>query len=122
MALIALSALLSGCMSDAHEGDLPWSPTATWEGTPALPGGMMNTCKQLGPDKIEEVIAILALYRPGPMQFIPNYLERKWGREPVEYAHPLLEKISRDGLASLTRREREQLERARALLLEKESR
>jgi hypothetical protein len=42
MALIALSALLSGCMSDAHEGDLPWSPTATWEGTPALPGGMMN--------------------------------------------------------------------------------
>ncbi len=43
IALLALSAaLLSGCMSTPHEGDLPWSPTATWEGTPALPGGMMN--------------------------------------------------------------------------------
>jgi hypothetical protein len=42
LALLALSALVSGCMSDPHAGDLPWSPTATWEGTPALPGGMMK--------------------------------------------------------------------------------
>ncbi|NLL83836.1 MAG: hypothetical protein GX230_06300 [Lentisphaerae bacterium] len=34
---------LSGCMSNPHEGDLPWSPTATWEGTPFLPGGMGGT-------------------------------------------------------------------------------
>lgn len=57
-------------------------------------GGMVNTCRQLGPDKIEEIIAILALYRPGPMQFIPLYIARKKGEESVEYAHPLLEQIS----------------------------
>lgn len=33
---------LCGCMSSPHEGDLPWSPSASWEGTPALPGGMFN--------------------------------------------------------------------------------
>ncbi len=41
LGVIALAAL-SGCMSEPHEGDLPWAPTATWEGTPALPGGMVN--------------------------------------------------------------------------------
>ncbi len=71
-------------------------------------GGMMTTCKQLGPDKIEEVIAILALYRPGPMQFIPNYIERKWGRETVEYAHPLLEKISSETYGILVYQEQVQ--------------
>ncbi len=59
-------------------------------------GGMVNTCKQLGPDTIEEIIAILALYRPGPMQFIPDYIARKKGLEQVEYSHPLLEKISKE--------------------------
>jgi DNA polymerase-3 subunit alpha len=59
-------------------------------------GGMINTCKQLGPDTIEEIIAILALYRPGPMQFIPDYIKRKKGEEKVEYPHPLLEKISKE--------------------------
>ena len=59
-------------------------------------GGMVNTCKQLGPDTIEEIIAILALYRPGPMQFIPDYIKRKKGEEPVEYPHPLLEKIAKE--------------------------
>ena len=71
-------------------------------------GGMVNTCKQLGPDKIEEVIAILALYRPGPMQFIPNFIERKWGREPVEYAHPLLEQISSETYGILVYQEQVQ--------------
>ena len=56
-------------------------------------GGMVNTCKQLGPDTIEEIIAILALYRPGPMQFIPDYIKRKKGEEKVDSPHPLLEKI-----------------------------
>jgi len=59
-------------------------------------GGMVNTCKQLGPDTIEEIIAILALYRPGPMQFIPDYIARKKGLQPVEYPHPLLEKIAKE--------------------------
>ena len=57
-------------------------------------GGMVSTCRQLGPDTIEEIIAILALYRPGPMQFIPDYIRRKKGEEKVEYPHPLLEKIA----------------------------
>jgi DNA polymerase-3 subunit alpha len=57
-------------------------------------GGMVSTCRQLGPDAIEEIIAILALYRPGPMQFIPDYIRRKKGEEKVEYPHPLLEKIA----------------------------
>ena len=59
-------------------------------------GGMINTCRQLGPDTIEEIIAILALYRPGPMQFIPDYIRRKKGEEQVEYPHPLLEKIAKE--------------------------
>lgn len=59
-------------------------------------GGMINTCRQLGPDTIEEIIAILALYRPGPMQFIPDYIRRKKGEEKVEYPHPLLEKIAKE--------------------------
>ncbi|MEZ5384525.1 MAG: DNA polymerase III subunit alpha [Prosthecobacter sp.] len=59
-------------------------------------GGMVNTCKQLGPDTIEEIIAILALYRPGPMQFIPDYIRRKKGEEEVVYPHPLLEKIAKE--------------------------
>jgi DNA polymerase-3 subunit alpha len=71
-------------------------------------GGMANTCKQLGPDRVEEVIAIIALYRPGPMQFIPDYIERKWGRAPVEYAHPLLEKISSETYGILVYQEQVQ--------------
>ncbi len=71
-------------------------------------GGMVSTCKQLGPDKIEEVIAILALYRPGPMQFIPDFIERKWGREPVIYAHPLLEQISKETYGILVYQEQVQ--------------
>lgn len=59
-------------------------------------GGMVSTCRQLGPDTIEEIIAILALYRPGPMQFIPDYIRRKKGEEEVEYPHPLLEKIAKE--------------------------
>ena len=59
-------------------------------------GGMVSTCRQLGPDTIEEIIAILALYRPGPMQFIPDYIKRKKGEEEVEYPHPLLERIAKE--------------------------
>ncbi|MGM0401551.1 MAG: DNA polymerase III subunit alpha, partial [Chloroflexota bacterium] len=46
--------------------------------------------------RFEEVIAILALYRPGPMQFIPNYIDRKFGREEVSYRHPSLEPILKE--------------------------
>jgi DNA polymerase-3 subunit alpha len=49
--------------------------------------------KDLQPTNIEDLIAMNALYRPGPMQFIPNFINRKHGREPVEYPHELLEPI-----------------------------
>ncbi len=71
-------------------------------------GGMVSTCKQLGPDRVEEIIAILALYRPGPMQFIPDYINRKWGREEVKYLHPLLEKISHETFGILVYQEQVQ--------------
>ncbi len=71
-------------------------------------GGMVNTCKQLGPDKIEEIIAILALYRPGPMQFIPDYINRKKGLEQVEYPHPLLERIAKETYGILVYQEQVQ--------------
>ena len=58
--------------------------------------GWSTPANSLGPDTIEEIIAILALYRPGPMQFIPDYIKRKKGEEKVDYPHPLLEKISKE--------------------------
>ncbi|MCS6967913.1 MAG: DNA polymerase III subunit alpha [Cytophagales bacterium] len=55
--------------------------------------GMRTYLRELKPTNIEDLIAMNALYRPGPMQFIPNYIARKHGREKVEYPHPLLEPI-----------------------------
>lgn len=57
-------------------------------------GGMVNLCRQFGVDRIEDIIALIALYRPGPMDLIPDYIERKKGKKKVIYEHPLLEKIS----------------------------
>ncbi|WP_372847339.1 DNA polymerase III subunit alpha, partial [Pontiella sp.] len=59
-------------------------------------GGMRDTLRQVNPDCIEDIIAILALYRPGPMQFIPTYTKRKHGQEKVEYDHPILEPILKE--------------------------
>ena len=58
--------------------------------------GMRDTLRQVGPDCIEDIIAILALYRPGPMQFIPSFTKRKHGLEKVVYDHPLLEEILKE--------------------------
>ncbi|MEE9368920.1 MAG: DNA polymerase III subunit alpha [Pontiella sp.] len=58
--------------------------------------GMRDTLRQVAPDCIEDIIAILALYRPGPMQFIPLFTKRKHGQEKVEYDHPLLESILKE--------------------------
>ncbi len=57
--------------------------------------GMRTYLKELKPTNIEDLIAMNALYRPGPMNFIPIYINRKHGREKVEYPHPLLEEILR---------------------------
>lgn len=55
--------------------------------------GMRSVLKGLKPDKFEDIIAIVALYRPGPMDNIPTYIDRKHGREKVQYPHPILEEI-----------------------------
>lgn len=55
--------------------------------------GMRDVIQKLQPDNIEDIIALVSLYRPGPMDNIPTYIERKHGREKVEYLHPLLEPI-----------------------------
>ncbi|MBP6184829.1 MAG: DNA polymerase III subunit alpha [Saprospiraceae bacterium] len=55
--------------------------------------GMQKHLRDLKPTDIEDLIAMNALYRPGPMDNIPKYVARKHGREPVEYPHPWLEDI-----------------------------
>lgn len=55
--------------------------------------GMRMYLKELKPTNIEDLIAMNALYRPGPMEFIPNFIKRKHGTEAVEYPHELLEPI-----------------------------
>ncbi len=53
--------------------------------------GMKRYIKELKPTEIEDIIAMVALYRPGPMQFIDSFIARKHGKEKIEYMHPLLE-------------------------------
>ena len=55
--------------------------------------GMRESLKRLKPDRFEDIIAMVALYRPGPMDNIPTYINRKHGEEPVDCFHPLLETI-----------------------------
>jgi DNA polymerase-3 subunit alpha len=55
--------------------------------------GMKDTLKNAKPDCLEDLIALNALYRPGPMDFIPDFINRKHGRETVVYPHPCLEKV-----------------------------
>ena len=55
--------------------------------------GMRDLLKQAPPTRFEDIIALVALYRPGPMELIPDYVARKSGRERVEYLDPRLEPI-----------------------------
>ena len=55
--------------------------------------GMREWLRKLKPTEIDDLIAMNALYRPGPMENIPTYIARKHGREEVEYPHPMLEDI-----------------------------
>jgi DNA polymerase-3 subunit alpha len=59
-------------------------------------GGMCGACRQIQPRCVEDIIAIGALFRPGPMEFIPLYAKRKSGEVPTEYDHPLLEPILKE--------------------------
>ena len=56
-------------------------------------GGMQELAKQLHIDKFEEIIAVGALYRPGPMEMIPSFIQRKHGKEAIDNDHPLMEDI-----------------------------
>lgn len=55
--------------------------------------GMKRYLKELKPTEFEDIVAMVALYRPGPMQFIPDYIERKHGKQKIEYIIPQLEPI-----------------------------
>lgn len=55
--------------------------------------GMRKYLKDLAPDRFEDLIAMVSLYRPGPLAYIPSYVERKHGREEVEYMLPALREI-----------------------------
>ncbi|BDS07509.1 DNA-directed DNA polymerase [Oceaniferula spumae] len=59
-------------------------------------GGMVETCRKYGIDKIDDIIDLLALYRPGAMDYIDQMIEVKKGIKPVRYEHPLLEVICGD--------------------------
>jgi DNA polymerase III subunit alpha len=58
--------------------------------------GMQNYLRQLKPDKFEDLIAMNALYRPGPMEYIPNFIARKHGREAIRYDFPEMEEFLKD--------------------------
>jgi DNA polymerase-3 subunit alpha len=55
--------------------------------------GMQELAKQLHIDKFEEIIAVGALYRPGPMEMIPSFINRKHGREKIVVDHPLMKEV-----------------------------
>ncbi|MEP7234372.1 MAG: DNA polymerase III subunit alpha [Ignavibacteriota bacterium] len=57
---------------------------------------MQNHMRALKPENIEDLSSMNALYRPGPMEYIPEFIDRKQGRKTVEYLHPLLEPILKE--------------------------
>jgi len=58
--------------------------------------GMRDTLKRLKPDCLEDIIALVSLYRPGPMDNIPTYIARKHGGEKPDYLHPKLEVVLKE--------------------------
>ena len=58
--------------------------------------GMRDTLKKMKPDKIEDLIALISLYRPGPMKNIDVYVDRKFGRAEVDFLHPDLEPVLKE--------------------------
>ena len=59
-------------------------------------GGMRKILLEMKPTKIDEIIAVIALYRPGPMGMIPTYIARKLGKEKIVYDHPKMEPILKE--------------------------
>ncbi len=58
--------------------------------------GMKKHLRALKPNRFEDLVAMNALYRPGPMQYIPSFINRKHGKEEITYDHPLMEKYLSD--------------------------
>lgn len=58
--------------------------------------GMRKILHDMQPDKIEDIVALVSLYRPGPMDSIPSYIARKKGLEKPDYMHPMLENILKE--------------------------
>ena len=58
--------------------------------------GMQKYLRELEPSTFEDLIAMNALYRPGPMDYIPDFIDRKHGRSPIEYDIPIMEKYLKD--------------------------
>ncbi|MGA3267105.1 MAG: DNA polymerase III subunit alpha [Verrucomicrobiota bacterium] len=59
-------------------------------------GGMRDLCRKFQISSIEHITALVALYRPGPMELIPEFIKRRHGEVQIEYEHPLLEPIARE--------------------------
>ena len=67
--------------------------------------GMRDSLRKLRPNRFEDIVAMNALYRPGPMESIPKYIKCKNGEEPVYYPHPVLEPILKDTFGVFTYQE-----------------
>ncbi|HTV42715.1 MAG TPA: DNA polymerase III subunit alpha [Candidatus Sulfotelmatobacter sp.] len=59
-------------------------------------GGMRDLCRKFQISSVEHITALVALYRPGPMDLIPDFIKRRHGEVKIEYEHPLLESIARE--------------------------
>ena len=59
-------------------------------------GGMRDLCRKFQISSVEHITALVALYRPGPMDLIPDFIKRRHGDVKIEYEHPLLESISKE--------------------------
>ncbi len=59
-------------------------------------GGMRDLCRKFSINSVEHITALIALYRPGPMELIPEFIRRRHGEVRIEYEHPLLEPICRE--------------------------
>lgn len=58
--------------------------------------GMQNLCRNFGVENIKHILALLAIYRPGPMAFIPEFIRRKKGEEEIVYDHPKMENVLKE--------------------------
>ena len=90
---------------DVPIDDLPLEDTRTYEllnrgdtvGVFQLEsGGMRDLCRKFQISSLEHITALIALYRPGPMDLIPEFIRRRHGEVKIEYEHPLLEPICRE--------------------------